>query len=338
MSVAPIRVWAPSASEVSLLVDGGRRRLTGAAGGWWEDGQTLPAGTRYRVSLDGGDGVADPRSPWQPDGVDGPSATVDHADFGWTDAMWNGPVPLASAVFYELHVGTFSAEGTFDGVIERLGHLRGLGVTHVELMPVAEFDGDRGWGYDGVLLYAPHHHYGGPAGLARLVDACHREGLAVVLDVVYNHLGPSGNHLARFGPYFTDRYATPWGDAVNLDGRGSDEVRRFFVDNALMWLRDFHVDALRLDAVHALLDTSATHLLEQLAVIKPKLVVFLGRHAMNVFLPQLKISQAHGRAFRRGGQVYMPLYHPAAALYNGGMRQEHLSDFAGIPQVLAQLS
>ena len=179
---------------------------------------------------------------------------------------------------YELHVGTFSAEGTFDGVIEHLAHLRRLGVTHLELMPVAEFPGVRGWGYDGVLLYAAHHAYGGPEGLRRLVDACHREGLAVVLDVVYNHLGPSGNHLGRFGPYFTDRYSTPWGDAVNLDGPGSDEVRRFFVDNALMWLRDYHIDGLRLDAVHALLDTSATHLLEQLAVEVEALAASLGRH------------------------------------------------------------
>src|SRR5690606_25647845 len=172
--------------------------------------------------------------------------------------------PLAAAVLYELHVGTFTAAGTFEGVIRRLDHLIDLGVTHVELLPVAEFPGRRGWGYDGVDLFAPHHAYGGPEGLKRLVDACHARGLAVVLDVVYNHLGPEGNYLSRFGPYFTDAYHTPWGPAINLDGAGSDEVRRFICDGALAWLRDYHVDALRLDAIHAFYDRSATTLLEQL--------------------------------------------------------------------------
>jgi maltooligosyltrehalose trehalohydrolase len=340
MSVAPIRVWAPDATEVSVLVDGGRRRLTGPAGGWWEDAEALAAGTRYLLCLDGGDGLPDPRSPWQPDGVDGPSATVDHSAFGWTDAMWNGPVPLAAAVFYELHVGTFSAEGTFDGVIEHLGHLRTLGVTHVELMPVAEFDGDRGWGYDGVLLYAPHHRYGGPAGLARLVDACHREGLAVVLDVVYNHLGPSGNHLARFGPYFTDRYVTPWGDAVNLDGRGSDEVRRFFVDNALMWLRDYHIDTLRIDAVHALLDTSATHLLEQLAVEVGALSAHLGRHLQLVAESDLNDPRVVAR--REVGGYGMDAqwsddFHHALHAVLTGERDGYYADFGELAQLATAL-
>jgi maltooligosyltrehalose trehalohydrolase len=181
-------------------------------------------------------------------------------------------------VIYELHIGTFSPEGTFDGVIGRLEHLAGLGVTHVELMPVAEFPGVRGWGYDGVDLWAPHHAYGGPDGLKRLVDACHARGLAVLLDVVYNHLGPSGNYLGRFGPYFTSRFRTPWGDAMNFDGAGSDEVRRFVCDNARMWLRDYHVDGLRLDAVHAIADGSAVHILEQLAQEVEKLAASLGRH------------------------------------------------------------
>ena len=205
-----------------------------------------------------------PRSPWQPFGVHGPSRTVDHDSFHWTDTQWQAP-PLASAVVYELHVGTFTPEGTFDAVIDRIPHLLDLGVTHVELMPVAEFPGDWGWGYDGVDIYAPHHSYGGPSGLKRLVDALHRAGLAAILDVVYNHLGPSGNYLNSFGPYFTATVRTPWGDAVNLGGRDSDGVRAFFIDNALMWLRDYHFDGLRIDAVHALVDTSATHFLEELA-------------------------------------------------------------------------
>jgi maltooligosyltrehalose trehalohydrolase len=189
---------------------------------------------------------------------------VDHDEFEWTDKLWKGR-PLAGSVVYEMHTGTFTPEGTFESAIARLDHIVDLGVTTVELMPVAEFSGERGWGYDGVDLYAPHHAYGGPEGLKRLVDACHSRGLAVLLDVVYNHLGPAGNYLREFGPYFTDRYSTPWGEAINFDGAFSHEVRAFFIDNALMWLRDYHFDGLRIDAVHAIVDTSATHLLEELA-------------------------------------------------------------------------
>jgi len=232
--------------------------------GWWRAEHDVDAGTDYRFSLDGGPPRPDPRSPWQPDGPDGPSRTIDHASFAaWSDDDWRG-ADLAGAVLYELHVGTFTDNGTFDAAIEKLDHLVELGVTAIELLPVAEFSGNHGWGYDGVDLYAPHHAYGGPEGLKRLVDACHSKGLAVVMDVVYNHLGPSGNYLREFGPYFTDRYATPWGDAINFDGPGSDEARRFFIDNALMWLRDYHCDGLRLDAVHAILDSSAIHILEEI--------------------------------------------------------------------------
>jgi maltooligosyltrehalose trehalohydrolase len=208
--------------------------------------------------------------------VDGPSRPVDHASFAWHDAQWRAP-PLASSVLYELHVGTFTPAGTFDGVLTKVDHLLGTGVTAIELMPVAEFPGRRGWGYDGVFPYAPHHSYGGPDGLKRLVDGCHARGLAVLIDVVYNHLGPSGNVLPEFGPYLTDRYRTPWGDAINLDGAGSDEVRRYFIDNALMWLRDYHADGLRLDAVHAILDTGAVHFLEQLSVEVEELIGHVGR-------------------------------------------------------------
>jgi maltooligosyltrehalose trehalohydrolase len=244
-------------------------------GGWWAAGSP-PPGTDYRLSLDGGPGRPDPRSPFQPEGVHGPSRTVDHDAHRWGDAGWSAG-ELRDAVVYELHVGTFSPEGTFDGAAARLGHLVDLGVTAVEIMPVAEFPGDRGWGYDGVDLFAPHHAYGGPEGLRRLVDACHAHGLAAVLDVVYNHLGPDGNYLAAYGPYFTDRYRTPWGEAVNFDGAQSDEVRAFVVDNALMWLRDYHLDGLRLDAVHAIVDTSAVDILEELATRVRQLEEELGR-------------------------------------------------------------
>ena len=275
-------VWAPAAGGVEVVFDDGRRVPLApddggdpARRGCFAATAEAGRGTRYAFSLDGGPPRPDPRSPFQPDGPDGFSCVVDHGAFDWGDG--GGGVHLPSAVIYELHVGTFSPEGTFDGVVERLDHLVRLGVDVVELMPVAEFPGVRGWGYDGVDLFAPHHAYGGPDGLKRLVDACHRRGLGVVLDVVYNHLGPAGNYLGEFGPYFSDRHSTPWGAAVNFDGPGSHQVRRFFVDNALMWLRDYHIDGLRLDAVHAIVDTSATHILEELAAAAAELSAASGR-------------------------------------------------------------
>ena len=262
--MATFRVWAPGSESVAVALGDQRIPMRAQGAGWWVvDVDSARAGQDYGFSLDGGAPLPDPRSPWQPAGVHGPSRLVDHHAFPWTDAGWQAP-SLSTALIYELHVGTFTAAGTFEAAIDRLDHLVDLGVTHVELMPVAEFSGTRGWGYDGVDLFAPHHAYGGPTGLKRLVDACHARGLAVLLDVVYNHLGPIGNYLGRFGPYFTDRYATPWGEAVNFDGRGSDEVRRFVFDNALAWLRDYHVDGLRVDAVHAIFDRSALPVLEEL--------------------------------------------------------------------------
>jgi len=272
-----LRVWAPNARRVEAELAGIRKPMQPANGGWWQLQTTLSHGTDYAFLLDGEGPFPDPRSPWQPQGVHGPSRHVDHRRFAWKDSGWRAP-PLAAAVIQEIHIGTFTPEGTFDGAIGRLDHLIDLGITHVELMPVAEFPGDRGWGYDGVDLYAPHRAYGGPEGFKRLVDACHRKGLAVLLDVVYNHLGPDGNYLARFGPYFTDAYTTPWGDAVNLDRAGSDQVRDFLIDNALMWLRDYHVDGLRIDAVHAIFDRSALHFLEELQQAVTALEAQLGRH------------------------------------------------------------
>ncbi|MGI8941665.1 MAG: malto-oligosyltrehalose trehalohydrolase [Actinomycetota bacterium] len=258
-----ISVWAPSAERVDVTVRDRTAALRPAARGWWRADVSIDHGDDYTFSLDGGEGRPDPRSAWQPKGVHGPSRHVDHDRFMWTDAHWCPP-PLRSAVIYELHVGTFTPEGTFEAVIERIDYLASLGVTAIELLPANEFPGERGWGYDGVNLYAPHHAYGGPEGLKKLVGACHGAGLAVIMDVVYNHLGPAGNYLGEFGPYFTDTYKTPWGDAVNLDQAGSSEVRNFFIDNALMWLRDYHCDGLHVDAVHALLDRSALHFLEEL--------------------------------------------------------------------------
>jgi maltooligosyltrehalose trehalohydrolase len=261
-----LQVWAPDATKVEVVLDGGHAtyEMEPAPEGWWVHPTPVPAGTRYAFSVDGGPLRPDPRSLSQPEGVHSPSEAVDLAEHEWGDAGWEG-APLRGAVLYELHLGTFTPEGTLDAAAGRLDHLTDLGVTMVCLMPVAAFPGRHGWGYDGVCLYAVHAAYGGPRALQRFVDACHARGLAVCLDVVYNHLGPSGNYLAEFGPYFTDRHQTPWGAAVNLDAPGSDGVREFILDNARMWLEDFHFDALRLDAVHALHDERAKHLLEELA-------------------------------------------------------------------------
>jgi len=276
--VTEFAVWAPAASDrVEVDVDGDRYAMRRGDRGWWRVSvEDAKAGSDYGFSIDGGQVLPDPRSAWQPQGVHGLSRVVDHDAFPWTDQRWRG-VHLPSAVLYELHVGTFSEDGTFAGAINHLDHLVELGVTAVELLPVAEFSGSRGWGYDGVDLFAPHSAYGGPEELKRLVDACHHRGLGVVIDVVYNHLGPAGNYLSQFGPYFTDRHTTNWGDAVNFDGAGSDEVRRFVIDNALMWLRDYHADGLRIDAVHAIKDESALHVLEQMGAEVRALAAQVGR-------------------------------------------------------------
>ena len=263
--MSTLRVWAPEAATVEIEAGGQRQALVPLAGDWWEaELPDLAAGEDYAYVLDGGEPLPDPRSMHQPHGVHGPSRVVDPGSFDWHDADWHG-VPLAGGVIYELHVGTFTPEGTLDAAIGKLDHLATLGVDFLELLPVTAFPGQHGWGYDGVALYAVHEAYGGPAALARFVDAAHVRGLGVILDVVYNHLGPSGNYLERYGPYFTQRHQTPWGPAVNYDDVGSAEVRRFVVENARMWLRDYHVDGLRLDAVHAIIDTSAVPILEQLA-------------------------------------------------------------------------
>lgn len=224
--------------------------------------EEIPLGSRYFYRLDGDSEYPDPASRFQPEGVHGPSQVID-SDFNWEDDKWEG-VTLQEYIFYEIHVGTFTPEGTFDAVINHLDELKDLGITAVELMPVAQFPGNRNWGYDGVYPFAVQDSYGGPDGLKRLVNACHQQGIAVVMDVVYNHLGPEGNNMAEFGPYFTDRYHTPWGTALNFDRPYSDDVRRFFIGNALYWVTEYHIDALRLDALHAILDISSFTFVEEL--------------------------------------------------------------------------
>ncbi|MFC5199410.1 MULTISPECIES: malto-oligosyltrehalose trehalohydrolase [Streptomyces] len=270
-------VWAPQADRVALHCEGATSALERdpERAGWWTGDAEARDGTRYGFAVDDGPVLPDPRSRRQPDGPDGLSAVVAQDRYAWR-ADWAGR-PLQGAVLYELHVGTYTPGGTLDSAAERLGHLAELGVTHIELMPLCPFPGQHGWGYEGVSLWAVHEPYGGPEALKRFVDRAHELGLGVVLDVVHNHLGPSGNHLPAFGPYFTDTHQTPWGSAVNLDAPGSDEVRAFLVGSALAWLRDYRLDGLRLDAVHALRDTRALHFLEELSTAVDTLAADLGR-------------------------------------------------------------
>jgi len=283
------RVWAPYADRVAVVLEAG----AGASNEGEESPQVmltqeergyrsgcLPGaapGTRYRFRLGDDAGLlADPASRFQPEGVHGPSQVVDPEAFAWEVASWELS-PFRDWVLYELHVGTFTQEGTFDAVIPRLPYLKDLGITAIELMPIAQFAGERNWGYDGVLPYAAQHSYGGPDGLRRLVDACHRVGIAVILDVVYNHLGPEGSVVHRFGPYFTAHYRTPWGDAINFDGPDSDEVREFFIESALMWLEECRVDGFRIDAVHQIYDPQAQPFLAELAAAVHDRAAALGR-------------------------------------------------------------
>ncbi|MGW5273722.1 malto-oligosyltrehalose trehalohydrolase [Streptomyces sp. NPDC004044] len=270
-------VWAPEADSVGLRLAGALRPMTrdGVRTGWWTADAEAADGDRYGFVLDDGPVLPDPRSRRQPDGPDGESAVVDQEAYPWR-AAWTGR-GLPGAVLYELHIGTYTEEGTFDAAAARLPHLAELGITHVSLMPVCPFPGTHGWGYEGVSLWAVHEPYGGPEGLKRFVDTAHGLGLAVVLDVVHNHLGPSGNYLPAFGPYFTESHHTPWGAAVNLDAAGSDEVRAYLLGSALGWLRDYRLDGLRLDAVHALADTRALTFLEELSAAVDALAAELGR-------------------------------------------------------------
>lgn len=269
-------VWAPLATRVSLVADGTDIAMTAADAGWFRARVAEPV-QDYGFRLDDDPAVRpDPRSRRQPDGVHQLSRTDNPADFAWTDSLWTGR-SLPGAVLYELHIGTFTPLGTFDAAIDKLDHLVDLGITHVEVLPVNGFNGTHNWGYDGVAWFTVHEGYGGPDGYRRFVDACHARGLAVVQDVVHNHLGPSGNYLPLFGPYLHDAHANSWGSSVNLDGKNSEEVRSYIRDNVEMWFTDFHVDGLRLDAVHALVDHRAVHLLEELAEDTDRLAAHLGR-------------------------------------------------------------
>jgi len=286
-------VWAPLAKSVSVQVSGNAIPMSGPdSQGWWRvKVDSATPGTDYGYLIDDDPTpYPDPRSQWQPNGVHALSRVYNQSTYQWNDHHFQ-QAPLASAIIYELHIGTFTPEGTLDSAIARLDHLVELGITHVELMPVNAFSGNQGWGYDGVDLFAVHEPYGGPDALKRFVDAAHQRGLAVLLDVVYNHFGPVGNYTGKFGPYLTDAHRTPWGSAVNLEEAGSHQVRRFFCDNALMWMRDYHIDGLRLDAVHAFVDRSAIHLLEQLSAETETLAAMIARRKVLIVESDLNDPQ-----------------------------------------------
>jgi maltooligosyltrehalose trehalohydrolase len=334
-------VWAPD-RRVRLRTLGADREMTRRDDGWWEvDVPAAGPGTDYAYLLDDDDTpLPDPRSAWQPEGVHGFSRLYDNSAFQWTDDAWTGR-QLPGAVLYEMHVGTFSPEGTFDAAIERLDHLVELGIDLVELLPVNAFNGEHNWGYDGVCWYAPHEAYGGPDGLKRFVDACHNRGIGVVLDVVYNHFGPSGAYAPMFAPYLAEAGGNPWGASINLDGPGSDEVRRYIIDSVLMWLRDYHVDGLRLDAVHALVDHTAIHLLEQLATEVEVLSTHLGRPLSLIAESDLNdprlITPREANGYGLHAQWDDDVHHALHTVLTGE-RQGYYADFGSLESLEAVLT
>ena len=331
-------VWAPEAQEIRLHHNNTPHKMTPSPThtGWWQKETPAHDGDTYTFSVDNGPPHPDPRSRRQPTGPEGPSAVVNHDAYTWRHP-WQGN-PLPGAVLYELHTGTFTNEGTFAAATPHLPHLAHLGITHIELMPVSPFPGTHGWGYDGVAPWAVHEPYGGPEGLKRFVDAAHGHGLGVVLDVVHNHMGPSGNHLPAFGPYFTDRHRTPWGAAVNLDGPGSDEVRAYLIGSALAFLRDYHLDGLRLDAVHALADTRAEHFLAELSEAVDTLSARTGRRLFLIAESDLNDPRTTAPRTANGHGVHAQWnddFHHALHTALSGESHGYYADFAQ-PQAQAQ--
>ncbi len=335
-------VWAPKSERLEILVIHPclqRAPMQKQDRGYFAAIlQNAPPGSLYCYAFEGGKERPDPASRFQPEGVHGPSQ-VGSDLFPWTDAHWKG-IPLAEYILYELHTGTFTPEGTFEAIIPRLDELKTLGITALELMPVAQFPGDRNWGYDGVYPFAVQNSYGGPEGLKRLVNACHERGLAVVLDVVYNHFGPEGNYTGDFGPYVTDQYRTPWGQAVNFDGPGSNEVVRFFTENALHWLAGFHVDALRLDAIHSIMDRNARPFLGLLALAVQEFAQQTGRNVYLIAESDLNDTRVV-RSRAAGGygldaQWSDDLHHALHALLTGE-RSGYYQDFGKLEHVVKAL-
>jgi maltooligosyltrehalose trehalohydrolase len=332
-------VWAPDAKSVDLVLGERRFALEPLADGYWQADVAADTRRGYRYSIDGSAAVPDPRSRWQPEGVHGASHVIAAESLKAVPLEFHAR-PLSDAIIYELHLGTFTPEGTYAAARRKLPYLAELGVTHLELMPLATFPGRRGWGYDGVDLFAPFPAYGTPQELAGFIRACHSQGLAVLLDVVYNHLGPDGNYLAQYGPYFTDRYKTAWGAAINYDGPQSDEVRRFVIDNALMWLTNYGFDGLRLDAVHAIFSFEAVHVLEELSIAVKALGKELGRPLVLIAESDLNDPRLI-RAASRGGYGldahWVDDFHHAIHRYFTGETEGYYADFQGLQDVATAL-
>jgi maltooligosyltrehalose trehalohydrolase len=332
-------VWAPDAKSVDLVLGERRFALEPLADGYWQADVAADTRRGYRYSIDGSAAVPDPRSRWQPEGVHGASHVIAAESLKAVPLEFHAR-PLSDAIIYELHLGTFTPEGTYAAAQRKLPYLAELGVTHLELMPLATFPGRRGWGYDGVDLFAPFPAYGTPQELAGFIRACHSQGLAVLLDVVYNHLGPDGNYLAQYGPYFTDRYKTAWGAAINYDGPQSDEVRRFVIDNALMWLTNYGFDGLRLDAVHAIFSFEAVHVLEELSIAVKALGKELGRPLVLIAESDLNDPRLI-RAASRGGYGldahWVDDFHHAIHRYFTGETEGYYADFQGLQDVATAL-
>jgi maltooligosyltrehalose trehalohydrolase len=334
-------VWAPRAGTMEVKIGNKKVPMEKKSRGYWSAAvEEAGPGTDYGFVIDGLEpALPDPRTQWQPHGVHAESRLVDHSAFAWSDQDWQAP-PLSSGLIYELHLGTFTPEGTLKSAESRLDYLKALGVTHVELMPIANFPGKRGWGYDGVDLYAIFNAYGEPNDLKRFVDVCHAKGLGVLLDVVYNHLGPVGNYLGKFGPYFTHSHTTPWGDAVNFEEAGATEVRRFMIDNALMWLRDYHIDGLRLDAVHAYMDRSAIHFLEEITGEVRRLEAAMGRHFVLIAESDLNDPRIV-KAEEAGGYgldaQWSDDFHHALFSVISGEREGYYADFGSLAQLAKSL-
>lgn len=332
---AEVTVWAPKAKQIALRVKGRPNDLPMTLenlGCWCVTTDQIKPGDLYTFVLDGEKELSDPASLAQPKGVHGPSMAVDVRQFAWTDASWTNPA-LADYLIYELHTGTFTPEGSFAAIAGKLDYLLDLGVTAIEIMPVAQFPDGRNWGYDGVYPYAVHNSYGGIDGLKKLVDACHASGMAVILDVVYNHIGPEGNYFREFGPYFTSKHCTPWGDAVNFDDAWCDGVRQYYVENVLMWFRDFHIDALRLDAVHAIKDESPVHILREIREQVDQLMSVTGRKHYLIVESDLNdpryITDPAEGGYGMDAQ-WNDEFHHALRVTAGEERNGYYADFTGI--------
>ncbi|HYC29413.1 MAG TPA: alpha-amylase family glycosyl hydrolase, partial [Chitinophagaceae bacterium] len=332
---AEITVWAPLVKSVELVLPAKdiNISLNRTGVGYWNiTTNGLKPGDNYKFLLDGKKELPDTASLSQPGGVHEASEAVNINDFNWTDSDWVNH-RLEEYIIYELHTGTFSATGDFKGIEERLDHLSELGITAIEIMPVAQFPGKRNWGYDGVYPFAVQNSYGGAKGLQRLVNECHKRNIAVVLDVVYNHMGPEGNYLAEYGPYFTDKYHTPWGNAINFDDAWCDGVRHFFIENTLMWFRDFHIDALRFDAVHAIRDFSPVHILKEIRQKTDELMALTGRKHYLIVECDLNdiifINPVESGGYGMDAQ-WIDEFHHALRVTSGNERNGYYADFEGI--------